>query len=45
MQTIDTQVVASEVTSQDAQTVNLIAELLDFQLAFVGGGTGCVGFD
>ncbi|CAN5305876.1 hypothetical protein BH09PSE6_BH09PSE6_09800 [soil metagenome] len=45
MQTIDTQVVDSEVVVQAAEQAKLISELLDFQLAFVGGGTGCVGFD
>ncbi|CAN5305917.1 hypothetical protein BH09PSE6_BH09PSE6_09810 [soil metagenome] len=45
MQTIDTQVVDSEVVVQAVEQTKLISELSDFQLAFVGGGTGCVGFD
>ncbi|CAN5306004.1 hypothetical protein BH09PSE6_BH09PSE6_09830 [soil metagenome] len=45
MQITDTQVVNSEVVAQAVEQAKLISELLDFQLAFVGGGTGCVGFD
>ncbi|CAN5488795.1 hypothetical protein BH10PSE17_BH10PSE17_29060 [soil metagenome] len=45
MHTIEIQAVAPEAVAQEADQTSLITQLLDLQLAFVGGGTGCVIFD
>ncbi|CAN5485698.1 hypothetical protein BH10PSE17_BH10PSE17_03630 [soil metagenome] len=45
MQTVEIQAVAAQAVAQEADQASLITQLLDLQLALVGGGTGCGIFD